>query len=85
MRLLRFLKSVLSENDGTGSAARVALLTVITTACGIIVYHAIATKGHPDPATVLALGTFTSTISGVIYGTNKVAEKVGDLIKSRMD
>lgn len=73
-----FLRSMLSESDGTGSSTRVCVLLVIVFTLGFVAallwkIHAPVSVGEFCQA-VGALTLFAAGICGALYGINRTAE-----------
>lgn len=71
-----YLRSMLSEKDGTGSSSRLCLVLVVVFTLGFI--SALVWKIHapitvPDFCQAVgALGTFVLSTVGVLYGINRL-------------
>ena len=71
--LFSFLKSVLSESDGTGSWTRLGSCLIVLSTLGWITHVVWKTHAIPDLGGATA---FMTTGSGVMYGTNKLSSVV---------
>lgn len=65
-----FIRSVLSDSDGTGSCTRVAVLLVVIASLSWVTYLTICHKELPDLGRV---AEFTTLVCGSLYGINKAA------------
>jgi hypothetical protein len=76
MKLFSFLKSVLSESDGTGSWSRVGSLLIVLSTLIWITHVVWKTHAIPDLGGATA---FMTAGSGTMYGTNKLRAAVSDV------
>lgn len=65
-----FVRSVLSEPDGTGSAARVCTVLSVLAAIGWVTFLVVRNHAIPDLTNV---ATWLAITTGSTYGLNKVA------------
>lgn len=71
---LSFLRSVLSEPDGSGSAARVLTSLVVIAALVWISFLVFTHKSFPD---FVGVTTWVVTVASSLYGVNKVSTAFG--------
>jgi uncharacterized protein involved in response to NO len=71
-KIIAFIKSVLSERDGTGSASRVVGAVIVLAVISWVTYLVITTKALPDltSASLFVAAGFSG------YGVNKLAGAV---------
>ena len=74
----RFVKSVFSESDGSGSFSRVAGFCVVIATIGWITHVVIHAHAVPD---LTGASAFVTTGVGTLYGLNK-AEAIIGAVKS---
>jgi hypothetical protein len=71
---LGWAKSVLSEKDGTGSTSRIALLILVLTVCGVLIYSVAVHHELPNRDTLLGLSSLAGIGAGG-YGVNRISHK----------
>lgn len=72
----KWLVSVVSEPDGTGSSSRAALGLVTLTVCGALAGHMWLHRTLPDHDTLTGLAELLAAGSGGYVG-NKITNRVG--------
>jgi hypothetical protein len=68
-RSLKWVVSILSEADGTGSSSRIAMMLVIFAVAFSLLFFVIKTKRFPDGNVILGLSALV-TAAASIYGAN---------------
>jgi hypothetical protein len=78
-RALKWIVSILSEADGTGSSSRIAMMMVIFAVAFSLVFFVIVTHPHrfPDGNVILGLSALV-TAAASIYGANAWKTKPSD-------
>ena len=67
-----FLRSVFSDENGTGSSVRVGTLSIIYLTLGMVIY--LVVKMGDIPVRLMSLGFFSSLLITVIYSPSKIAD-----------
>ncbi len=71
-KFMKWVLSIVSEVDGSGSSSRIACVLIVATVCFCCLWHTIVNKAMPDGG---SLGGFGGLIGagGGLYGLNKWA------------
>lgn len=70
--MIKRLKEMFLEDDGTLSLSRVMIALTIDVVLGLLLYIVFKTSKFPDGTTLTGLGAFTSSLVTVLYGLNQM-------------
>jgi ABC-type sulfate transport system permease subunit len=70
--MIKRLKQMFLEDDGTLSLSRVMIALTIDVVLGLLIYLVIKNSKFPDGTTLTGLGAFTSSVVTVLYGLNQM-------------
>jgi hypothetical protein len=68
LKLLRWILSIVSERGGAGSASRVSVLLIVSSACFVLIFLVIRNHSMPELA---GLTAFVTGGCGALYGINR--------------
>jgi hypothetical protein len=70
--MIKRLKQMFLEDDGTLSLSRVMIALTIDVVLGLLTYNVIKNNKFPDGTALTGLGAFTSSLVTVLYGLNQM-------------